>query len=209
VYFPHGGILSCVVEAETGWGIETGMIGYDGIFGAGQAIDHGVSLNKVVVQIAGPASVVSGKAISDLAGTSAGFRDLVARFEHFMLAQSQQSATCNAVHNVEQRMCEWLVRMYDLAGAELPLTQEFLAQMMGVRRTSVTVVAGEMQKKGMISYHRGKLRILDIDLICKNGCECAETARQHYDRMFGTSGGSPASYKPTGTRPSNTKDTAC
>jgi hypothetical protein len=74
--------------------------------------------------------------------------------------------------------------MYDLAGTDLPLTQEFLAQMMGVQRTSVTGVAIQMQTEGLISYRRGNVRILDIDLIQRRGCECPQTVRQHYGEMF-------------------------
>lgn len=186
VYFPHGGILSCVVETETGWGIETAMIGVDGVFGAAQAMDHGVSLNKVLVQLPTQATVVDASVVRDLASSSPEFRELIARYEHFTFAQAQQSCVCNALHNVEQRMCKWLVRMHDLVGTELPITQEFLAQMMGVRRTSVTTVASQMQSKGMISYRRGKMSILDIDLVRKNGCECADAIREHHHQMFGT-----------------------
>jgi CRP-like cAMP-binding protein len=192
VYFPHAGILSSVVELKTGWGIESGMIGNDGVFGAAQAVDHKMSLNKVVVQVPGWATVIDGEVIKNFADSSPGFRGLLVKYEQFFLAQVQQTTACNALHSVEERMCKWLVRMYDLVGTDLPLTHEFLAQMMGVRRTSVTGVAVQMQSEGMISYHRGKVHILNIELIQRRGCECPQTVREHYMKMFGSvEGGQP------------------
>jgi CRP-like cAMP-binding protein len=185
VYFPHGGVLSAVVELTTGLGIETGMIGNDGVFGAAQALDHKISLNKVMVQVPGWATVVDAEVIKQAADASQDFRALLIKYEQFFLAQVQQTTACNAVHDVEQRMCKWLVRMYDLVGTDLPLTQEFLAEMMGVRRTSVTQIAVQMQKEGLISYHRGKVRIDSIELVQKRACECHATVREHYEEMFG------------------------
>jgi CRP-like cAMP-binding protein len=105
-----------------------------------------------------------------------------------MTAQVQQTAACNAVHNVQTRMCRWLLRMHELVGNDMPLTQEFFGQMMGVRRTSVTEIAGEMQRAGMISYTRGQLRIVDIKLIRINACECHDDVRSHYVRIMGGNG---------------------
>jgi CRP-like cAMP-binding protein len=196
VYFPLGGILSSVVELKTGWGIEVGMIGKDGVFGAGQALDGRMSLNKIVVQVPGLASVVDAKVIKDVADSSPEFRALVVKYDQFLSAQVQQTAACNALHSVEQRMCRWLVRMYDLAGTDLPLTQEFLAQMMGVRRTSVTGVAVEMQNEGLIAYRRGHIRILNMELVQKRSCECHESLREYAVEMFADAA-EPAPFHPT------------
>src|SRR4051812_20476466 len=138
VCFPHSGIISSVVETLGGGAIETGMIGKDGEFGALQALDDKVSLNHVVIQVPGSASVISSDRLRQLIDTYPLFRGLLIKYEQFFLAQVQQTAACNAIHTVQARMCKWLLRMHDLAGNDLPLTQEFLAQMMGVRRTSVT-----------------------------------------------------------------------
>ena len=107
------------------------------------------------------------------------------KYETFFVAQIQQTTACNALHSVEQRMCKWLVRMYDLVGTELPLTQEFMAQMMGVRRTSVSGVAIQLQREGLIAYRRGLVQIVDIGLVQKRSCECAETVREQYVELFG------------------------
>jgi CRP-like cAMP-binding protein len=184
VYFPHTGIISCVVETIGGGAIETGMIGKDGAFGSSQALDDKVSLNHVVIQVPGTASVISSDDVREVADELPVFRGLLVKYEQFFLAQVQQTAACNALHNVQARTCKWLLRMHELVGEDLPLTQEFLAQMMGVRRTSVTEVALELQKAGMISYSRGRIHIKDVDLIRQWACECDADVRSHYRRIF-------------------------
>jgi len=164
------------------------MIGNDGAFGAAQALDDKVSLNKVTMQVAGSASAIDSDRLREVAERSKSFRTLLIEYELFMTAQVQQTAACNAVHDVQTRMCRWLLRMYELVGADMPLTQEFLSQMIGVRRTSVTEVAGEMQKSGMISYTRGRRHIIDIGLVRLNACECHDDVRSHYDRIMGGTG---------------------
>jgi CRP-like cAMP-binding protein len=196
VYFPHGGILSSVVELKTGRGIEVGMIGKDGVFGAAQAVDDRLSLNKILVQVPGWAAVVAAEVIKDVAGSSAEFRGLLVRYDQFSWAQVLQTAACNALHTVEQRICRWLVRMYDLVGTELPLTQEFLAQMMGVRRTSVTAVAVQLQSEGLITYRRGHVRIVNMELVQKRACECHESVREYAAEVFAKAV-EPAGFRPT------------
>jgi CRP-like cAMP-binding protein len=184
VYFPHTGIISCVVELVGGGAIETGMIGNDGAFGASQALDDKVSLNHVVIQVPGAASVIDTDRIRDFADKLPAFRGLLVKYEQFFLSQVQQTAACNAVHNIQARTCKWLLRMHDLVGVDLPLTQEFLAQMMGVRRTSVTEVASELQKAGMIAYSRGRVHINDIEQVRQWACPCDADIRSHYRRIF-------------------------
>jgi CRP-like cAMP-binding protein len=192
VYFPHEGILSSVVELENGWTIETGMIGKDGVFGAVQALDGKFSLNKVVVQVPGRASVVDAEHLKAVCQSSPNFLALLMNYENFFLSQVQQMTACNATHTVEQRMCKWLVRMYDLVGTDLPLTQDFLAQMMGVQRTSVNGVARQLQSEGLISYRRGHVTIVNIDLVERRACECHTTVREQYIDLLGNPGGAPS-----------------
>jgi CRP-like cAMP-binding protein len=184
VYFPHSGVISCVVELVGGGAIETGMIGKDGEFGASLALDDKVSLNLVSVQLNGTASVMSSNSLRSLADQLPDFKALLMSYNQFFVAQVQQTAACNAVHDIEARACKWLSRMYDLAGPNLLLTQEFFAQMMGVRRTSVTAVAGELQVAELISYSRGRVHILDIERIRQRACECDQDVRAHYLKMF-------------------------
>jgi CRP-like cAMP-binding protein len=184
VYFPHSGIISCVVELIGGGAIETGMIGKDGDFGSSQALDDKVSLNHVVTQVGGTASLITADNLRQQAGAFPPFRSVLIKYDQFFLAQVQQHVACNAAHNVQARTCKWLLRMHELVGPDLPLTQEFLAQMMGVTRTTVSTVAGELQKAGMITYRRGHIHIVDLAQIQNWACECDEGIRSHYRRMF-------------------------
>ena len=164
--------------------MKTGMIGKDGTFGASQALDDKVSLNHVVTQLGGTASLMSSDNLRAHSDALPAFRAVLIKYDQFFLAQVQQHVACNAVHNIHARTCKWLLRMHELAGSDLLLTQEFLAQMMGVTRTSVTTVAGELQKAGMITYSRGRLHLVDLAQIQNWACECDEDIRWHYRRIF-------------------------
>jgi CRP-like cAMP-binding protein len=111
-------------------------------------------------------------------------RELVVRYEQFFVAQVQQTAACNALHDVPTRTCKWLLRMHRLVGNDLPLTQEFLAQMMGVRRTSVTEVSGKLQEAGLITYSRGRIHIVDLAGIRRAACECDAAVNSNYAILF-------------------------
>jgi CRP-like cAMP-binding protein len=185
IYFPHSGVVSLVVELNIGEMIETAMVGRDGVVNAAAALDGKVSFNKGIVQVAGAASVIDVEKIRRLADQLKSFRALLIRHEQVLFAQSQQSAACNASHSVENRLCRWLLRMRDLAGSDdLTLTQEFLAQMLGVRRPSVSVVANTLQKAGLIRYRRGHIRLLDVKGLRRGACECYGTVKAHYARLL-------------------------
>jgi CRP-like cAMP-binding protein len=112
----------------------------------------------------------------------------IMRHEQTLFAQAQQSTACMANHEVEARLCRWLLRARDLSGSEhLPFTQEFLAEMLGVRRTSVTAVARTLQEAGIIKYTRGKIEIVDIDSLRESACECYETVKGQYEQLLGES----------------------
>src|SRR6478609_3246338 len=185
VYFPYSGVISLVVELEVGMMIETAMVGRDGVLNAAPALDGKVSLNKGIVQSAGSAGTIEVNRFRRLANEFEPFRSLLMRHEQVLFAQSQQSAACNASHSVEARMCRWLLFMRDLAGNDdLMLTQEFLAQMLSVRRPSVSIVASPLQKAGLIKYSRGRMRLLDVKGLQKRACECYGTVKAHYRRLL-------------------------
>jgi CRP-like cAMP-binding protein len=185
VYFPYSGAISLVVELNIGTMIETAMVGRDGVLNAAPALDGKVSLNKGIVQVAGSAGTIDVNRLRRLANELEPLRSILIRHEQVLFAQSQQSAACNASHSVEARMCRWLLYMRDLAGSDdLMLTQEFLAQMLGVRRPSVSLVANTLQKKGLIKYSRGRMRLLDLKRLQKGACECYGTVKAHYQRML-------------------------
>ena len=185
VYFPYSGVISLVVELDVGAMIETAMVGHDGVLNAAPALDGKVSLNKGIVQVAGSAGTIEVNRFRRLANEFEPFRSLLIRHEQVLFAQSQQSAACNASHSVEARMCRWLLYMRDLAGSDdLILTQEFLAQMLSVRRPSVSIVASPLQKAGLIKYSRGHMRLLDVKGLEKRACECYGTVKAHYKRLL-------------------------
>ena len=185
VYFPYAGVISLVVELDVGTMIETAMVGRDGVLNAAPALDGKVSLNRGIVQMAGSAGTIEVNRLRRLANEFEPFRALLIRHEQVLFAQSQQSAACNASHSVEARMCRWLLHMRDLAASDdLMLTQEFLAQMLSVRRPSVSIVASPLQKAGLIKYSRGNIRVLDVKGLQKRACECYGTVKGHYRRLL-------------------------
>jgi CRP-like cAMP-binding protein len=185
VYFPYSGVISLVVEMNSGDMIETAIVGRDGALNAASALDGKVSLNKCIVQLAGTAGVIDVLHLRRIANEFENFRSLLIRHEQVLFAESQQSAACNASHSVEARTCRWLLRMRDLAsGDELAVTQEFLAQMLGVHRPAVSIVANKLQKAGLIEYQRGRIRLIDKAGLRKGACECYGIVKSHYDLML-------------------------
>ena len=147
-----------------------------------------MSLNKGIVQILGAASTLDVGRLRNFAELSLAVRATLIRHEQVLFAQAQQSAACNASHSLETRLARWLPRARDLAASDtLPLTQEFLAQMLGVRRTSVSVVANALQSSGLMKYRRGTIEIVDIHGLRKASCECYGTVKRHYDRLLNNS----------------------
>jgi CRP-like cAMP-binding protein len=185
VYFPHSGIVSLVVSLTTGETIESAMIGRESLVGGSAGLSGQHSVYKAIVQIAGTASVLDADRLRGLAETSPASRAALFRHEQMILIQAQQSAACNATHTVEARLARWLLRSRDLQGSDdLVLTQEFLGQMLGVRRTSVSVVANTFQQAGFIRYSRGHIRILNLEGLRETTCECYQTVKAQAERLL-------------------------
>ena len=185
VYFPHSGIISFMVSLDDGSLVQTLMVGADGVVRAAQALDDKTSLNKIVVQVQSSAAVIDRDEIRRIARERPNVRDLLATHEQFVLADIQQTAACNARHDIEQRCARWLMRMRDLIGEELPITQEALAEMIGVRRTSVSRLALMLQQVGAIDYQRGNIKVTDADRLLASSCECHQAVRSNYKALFG------------------------
>ncbi len=184
VYFPHSGIISLVVVLSTGDMIEAGMIGREGVAGTSAALDGAVSLNRAVVQIAGVGSTIETQQMRAAVATSKSLRVKLYEHDQMLLAQAQQSAACNAKHQIEERLCRWLLRTRDLVESDIiELTQEFLAQMLGVRRTSVTLAARHLQAVKLIKYRRGHIQILDEEALQDASCECYEAVKSQVMRL--------------------------
>ena len=185
VYFPIGAVVSLVVTLSTGEMVEAAMVGSDGIVGASAALDGRVAVCRGIVQLDGDIIVCDIDVLKSAALQSPNLLSLLIRHEQAVYAQAQQSAACFATHVVEARLCRWLLRARDLSeGDTLNFTQEYLAEMLGVRRTSVTVVAHTLQAAGLIKYARGKIQILDADGLRESACECYGTVKLHYERLL-------------------------
>jgi CRP-like cAMP-binding protein len=185
VYFPTTAVISLVASLATGEMTEAAMVGRDGVIGAASALDGKVAMSLAIVQLGGDAMVCDPAAFRGAALQSESVIATVMRHEQALFAQAQQSTACMAHHEVEARLCRWLLRARDLSGSDhLPFTQEFLAEMLGVRRTSVTTVARTLQEAGMIKYTRGKIEILDVEGLLETSCECHETIRGQYQQLL-------------------------
>jgi CRP-like cAMP-binding protein len=185
VYFPHSGIISLVVELSGGQAIEAAMIGRDSMLGATSALDGQISLNKAIIQLPGSGETLDVKRFRKVADQSPVLRTMLLRHEQVLFAQAQQSAACNASHTVEARLARWLLRSRDLSGSNtLGLTQEFLAQMLGVQRSSVSPVAHALQQAGLIHYSRGIIDIINLAGLRDASCECYGTVKAQYERLL-------------------------
>jgi CRP-like cAMP-binding protein len=163
VYFTHSGIVSLPVDPASGEMIESAMMGRDSVVGCVSALEGPFSLNRAVVQVAWTASVLPAEQLRQVAGQSVLRTTLIRRWLA-LLAQSQQTAACNARHSVEPRLARWLLRCRKLLNSDdIPLTQGCLARTRGVRRTSVTVTARTLQAAGLITHQHGRNRIHDAE----------------------------------------------
>ena len=186
VYLPHSGVISLGVGLQNGQLIEAAMVGRDSLVGGSAVLDGGVALNRGIVQVEGTASILDAKTLRGIADRSAAVRTTLIRHEQALFAQAQQSAACNASHSVEARLSRWLLRTRDATGSDtLGLTQEFLAQMLGVRRTSVSLVANTLQDAGLIRYSRGRIEVINLEGLRATSCECYATVKSHSDRLVG------------------------
>jgi CRP-like cAMP-binding protein len=184
IYFPHSGIVSFMVELINGSVVQTVMVGRDGVVGAAQALDGKKSINKIIVQVPGTASMIDRGPLLLLENGSA-VRKMFASHAQFFVADIQQTAACNACHSVEARMARWLLRMRDLVGDDLPITHEYLGSMIGVERSTVSQIANEMRENGVISYVRGRVHIANVEILMNQSCECHQAVCENYETLLG------------------------
>jgi CRP-like cAMP-binding protein len=186
VLFEAGDTIDATYFPTSGQVVEAAMVGRDGVVGASAALDGKIALSRAIVQLSGKAMVCSLAGLRGAAMQSQSLLSLLIRHEQTLYAQAQQSAACMAAHHVDARLCRWLLRSRDLSQSDtLLFTQEFLAEMLGVNRTSVTVVAHTLQQAGIIKYTRGKIRITNLEGLQDAACECYETVRLQYQDLLG------------------------
>ncbi len=185
VYFPHDGVISLMTLMESGAAIESATIGREGALGLQAAVTPRWSLSRAIVQTPVRASRIGAAALHDIWKRSAPLRELVERHGEALFGHALQSVGCNALHSVEARFCRWLLACHDRISSDtIALTQEFLADMLGVQRTTVTAVARSLQQKGVIRYRRGVVDIVDRPGLETLACECYTAIRRTYERLL-------------------------
>jgi CRP-like cAMP-binding protein len=185
VYFPHDGVISLMTLMENGAAIESATIGREGALGLTAAVGPLQSLSRTIVQTPVRASRISASQLHEAWKKSAALKALVERHREALFGHALQSVGCNALHSVEARFCRWLLTCHDRISTDtIALTQEFLADMLGVQRTTVTAVARGLQEKGVIRYRRGVVDIIDRPTLEALACECYGVIRRNYERLL-------------------------
>ena len=188
MYFPYAGIMCSMVGTASGEIVDAGMIGRNSVVDAAAPLDHSIAINEAMVQVAMTAGTVELGLLKQLTAGSATLRGGFARHEEMALAQAQQLVACNALHSLEERLSRWLLQARDLLNADaLPLTQDFLSQMLGVHRSSLTLVALRLQEAGLIDYHHGHIQVRDVEALKDVSCECYDAINAHFRRLIGWS----------------------
>ncbi len=174
VYFPEGCMLSMITTDDLGYGVETSMAGTEGAGGLLEACGSQVASVDCVIQVDGPARRVLATSCRELIALMPGFTQNVLQLAELQIIECRTSGFCQGAHNAEQRFARWLGESYSrsLKRNPLPLTQEFMAAMLGVQRTTVTSVAGKLQRKGIIHYSRGNIEITDFARLESLACGC-------------------------------------
>jgi len=184
VYFPHSGIISLVASFANGQSVDMAMIGRDSVCGVWAALNGWILPTNAIVRLPGTASVLDADRLRFAADESAPFRDALLLHDEALLVQVEQSAACNAVHGLEARLARHLLRMRDLSGDDtLYATQELLAEMLGVQRNSVSIIANAFQQAKLIHYRRGTIEIVNLEGLKASACECYRAVETHYQRL--------------------------
>lgn len=173
IYFLEDGVCFMVIGMEDGMSIQAGVVGRESFVGAHEFLGVGHAPNRMLMQIAGYGFRVKSLTVRELADTFAPLRSSLMRGVHLLLVQTSQTAACNRLHDLHERLARWLLMCQDRVGShEIPITQEFLAGMLGTHRSSVTVAAGILQQAGLITYTRGQVTIQNRASLMDASCEC-------------------------------------
>ena len=186
IYFPTTAIISLLYLMENGSSAEMGVAGCEGLVGIALFMGGDTVPNRAVVQSAGAAFRMKTKVLQDEFARGGVFQRLLLRYTQALMTQMSQTAVCNRLHTIEQQLCRWLLLSHDrLESDELVMTQELIANMLGVRREGITNAAGRLQEGGLISYVRGRITIRDRRGLEAAVCECYRVVRDEYDRLLG------------------------
>lgn len=186
VYFVESGVVSLVVFTGDGHAVESGMIGREGAVNSFEALHELPAFGLATVQVAGHGLGLNAAHLRTVAHRDWPTLDALMRAHSIFMVQARQSAACNATHVLEARLARWLLQTYDRVGSPtLALTQEFMAVMLGVQRTSVTATIGNLSALGLVENQRGMIKILDLPGLKEVACDCYEIINNYTDRLNG------------------------
>lgn len=186
VYFPTGGLVSLLSLQEDGGSVETGAVGREGVVAVGCLLGNRISYNRAIVQIAGSAKHLPASVFIDTWEASASFRATIMAYNQSFAALIFQSVACNISHSAEMRLARWILMCLDRCGngETVALTHEYLADMLGVGRPTITVVARTLQAAGLIRYSRGVITVLDRPGLEAASCECYWKVRNSFEQLL-------------------------
>jgi CRP-like cAMP-binding protein len=185
VYFPTTTIISLLYVMEDGASAEIAVVGNEGLLGISLFMGGETTPSRAVVQSAGHAVRLKAEMLKNEFGRFGPTMHLLLRYTQALITQMAQTAVCNRHHSVDQQLCRWLLLSLDrLAANELSMTQELIANMLGVRREGVTEAAGKLQDAGLIKYSRGKISVLDRPGLEARSCECYQVVKTEFDRLL-------------------------
>jgi CRP-like cAMP-binding protein len=184
-YFPHDGFVSLLTVFEDGSSVETATIGPEGVIGVPLFVSREYSPSKAVVQISGRAATIAAGPLQQAMMESNGLRQVFDCYTHAFLAQVLQTVACNTIHSTEERLAKWLLMSADrMNGDGIPFTHEFLAEMLGVGRPTVSLIARTLQTAGLIQYRRARIAIVDRPGLEEASCSCYHAIRRAYERLL-------------------------
>jgi CRP-like cAMP-binding protein len=185
VYFPTTSIVSLLYVMENGASAEIAIVGNEGILGISLFMGGETTPNRAVVQSAGHGYRLEAQVLKQEFQRAGPVMDLLLRYTQALITQMAQTAACNRHHSIEQQLCRWLLLSLDrLSTFELTMTQELIANMLGVRREGVTEAAGKLQRAGIIRYSRGRITVLDRERLEQNVCECYAVVKAEFERLL-------------------------
>jgi CRP-like cAMP-binding protein len=188
VYFPQSGMISLLAVMQNGTAVETATVGREGAVGIMAGLGSRIAPHRAVMQIEGVVSRIAAARFEAAANGNASIKDVVVRYGDVLMMMVQQSAGCNALHGLQSRLCRWLLQTRDRNDSDrLPLTQEYLSQMLGVRRTTLNLIARDLQDAGLIRYRRGKIDILDRSALEARACECYAVIKRRSEEFLSES----------------------
>ncbi|WP_341526830.1 Crp/Fnr family transcriptional regulator [Nostoc sp. UHCC 0302] len=185
VYFPQKTVVSIVTIMEDGSTVEAGLVSNEGMVGVPVILGNNVTITTASVQVPDSAIRMDANVLKSEFNRGGALQNLLLRYVQAVYTEIAQGAACNRLHTIEERLARWLMTVSKrLESEDFPLTQEFISQMLGVRRASVTEAANTLSRAGMISYHRGYINILNQEALEKTSCECYQVIQDEFARLL-------------------------